>query len=487
MSNVPAAETDIKQRLIAGEAEQRFVSSFFAMYKIARLVDANNATFIKHLTTVWDRFTKLLADHDDLTLKVLEGRLFVDDQLVKFTADEASIFRTILDDWSQLGIGGCTLRNDVERTALSDFFVFVAQLRIDNDNREQIATQISEMKFPGIDWLSVEEVSSGVDEAPERIRQRYRKIARRCFGQALTTVQEVVVAATEDKQINAAKTRRVVHSLIDHVVRDESSLLELTAIRDFDDYTFAHSTNVCIYSLVIGVRLGFDRARLSQLGFSALFHDIGKVKLPKDLITKPDAFDEDDWVQMQRHPLLGAKTILKNLPLDIHSARAARGAFEHHINADFTGYPMLRHERRIPTLFSKIISIADTFDALSSGRVYLKKQIMPDKVLKKMRGQMRVKFDPFLLNLFTDVVGIYPPGTLVLLTTEELALVLANTTTDTARPYVKIVGNQSGLFEAPIWADLSTEAFSDRGIVRQVDPTRYGLSAEDFILAEDDV
>ncbi|MCH9025405.1 MAG: ParB/RepB/Spo0J family partition protein, partial [candidate division Zixibacteria bacterium] len=262
------------------------------------------------------------------------------------------------------------------------------------------------------------------------------------------------------------------------------SKAELAAIKDYDDYTYAHSTNVCIYSLTLGVRLKMDRARLSQLGFAALFHDVGKVKLPSDLIKKPEAYDENDWLQMQQHPLLGAKTILRNMKLDLHTARGARGAFEHHINQDFTGYPQLKYKKRATNLFSKIIAIADSFDALTSGRIYVKKPIPPDEVLKKMHYQMAVKYDPFLLKIFTNIVGIYPAGSLVLLSTEELALILTNNKDNPAKPCVKLLGDKEKLFEEPVWADLSLPEHAERNIVRMVDPARYGLQVKDFILGD---
>ncbi|MFQ6007757.1 MAG: HD-GYP domain-containing protein, partial [Candidatus Zixiibacteriota bacterium] len=184
------------------------------------------------------------------------------------------------------------------------------------------------------------------------------------------------------------------------------------------------------------------------------------------------------------HPQFGAKTILRNLKFEIHTARAARSAFEHHINADFTGYPTLRYQKRPHNLFSQIISIADTFDALTSGRVYLKKAIPPDQVLKKMHYQMKVKFNPLLLKIFNDIIGIYPAGTLVLLTTDEIALVLTNNDKDKARPYVKIIGNKEGLLETPQWDDLSLPEHTHRRIVRMIDPSRYGLDIRDFILSD---
>ena len=128
--------------------------------------------------------------------------------------------------------------------------------------------------------------------------------------------------------------------------------------------------------------------------------------------------------------------------------------------------------------------MVDTFDALTSGRVYLKEPISPDEVLRKMHFQMKIKFDPFLLGLFNDIIGIYPAGTIVLLSTDELALVLTNNEQIKDRPFVKIVGNRSGLLEIPEWVDLSQEDQAHRRVVRRVEPERYGLDPKDFILRD---
>ena len=101
-----------------------------------------------------------------------------------------------------------------------------------------------------------------------------------------------------------------------------------------------------------------------------------------------------------------------------------------------------------------------------------------------MHYQMNVKFDAFLLKIFNDVIGIYPAGTVVLLSTDEIALVLTNNETDKARPYVKIVGNKDGLLESPEWVDLSLEENHNRSIVRKIDPTRYGLDLKHFVLCD---
>jgi HD-GYP domain-containing protein (c-di-GMP phosphodiesterase class II) len=472
-------------RSLAGKTEEQLLNSFFVLYKTVRIVDESNRTFRNQLKGFMDHFNAAASDRSLVIIKNVGGHFFVNEQMVRFDVQGPSGAGDIISEWYQLGIGGVSFDPGITPDDMARFFKFISAIKPGDHTLESLAAELARSELDQVRLLSIEEEEAEEEDSPDitdEERQRFRQMARTTFFKAMSVVQEAVASARNEEDINVAKTKRVVHSLIDHITSDEHSLLELTAIRDFDDYTYAHSTNVTVYALTVGVRLGLDRARLSQLGFGALFHDVGKVKLPQDLVRKPDAFDESDWIQMQRHPLLGVKTILRNLKLDVHTARAARIAFEHHINSDFTGYPMLYYDKRPMNLFSKIISIVDTFDALSSGRVYLKKNMTPDTVLKKMRYQMKAKFDPFLLKLFNDIIGVYPAGSLVLLTGDEIGLVLTNNETDPLRPYLKIVGDRDGLLATPLWIDLSLPENVDRKLIRQIDPDRYGLNIKDFIL-----
>ncbi len=472
------------QRSMAGKSEQKLLNSFFVLYKTARIIEESNATFKRQATNFHEGLKSVAQDTDAVSIKSIAGRYFVNQKMVRFDDQGPSGAASIVSEWETLGVGGVMFAPQITLEELEQFFTFIAKVKPNSENLESLSEKLKAHELSSVKLLSRISEAENNSLISEEQRKELRRGARTTFFKAMSVVQEVMVNTKQEREINISKTKRVVHSLIDHITRDESSLMELAAIKDFDDYTYAHCTNVCVYALTLGVRLGLDRSRLSQLGMTALFHDIGKVKLPTDLIRKPEAYNENDWIQMQTHPLLGAKTILRNLKFDVHTARAARGALEHHVNKDFTGYPMLRHKKRTLNLFSKIISIVDTFDALTSGRIYIRKPIPPEDVLKKMYYQMNVKFDAFLLKIFNDVIGIYPAGTVVLLSTDEIALVLTNNAIDKARPYVKIVGNKDGLLEAPEWVDLSLEENRNRSIVRKIDPTRYGLDLKHFVLCD---
>ncbi len=471
-------------RGLAGDSEEKLVSLLFAISKNARIVDRNNPVLRRQCRNFYALLRDLLADREHVSVKMIDGRFFVDQKLARFDAQSASGSAAVIKGWISVGLGGVIFKAGLTMEHLEEWFVFLGSVWPRGEDAAEFSELLRGWSIPSVQMLSAQELESERPAVAEELRRQFRASARGTFFRAMTVVEDNMVCMAEGREVDVSTTKRIVRSLIEHITKDDQSLLELAAIKDFDDYTYAHSTNVCVYALTLGVRLGLDRGRLSQLGFAGLFHDVGKIKLSADLIRKPDAYDENDWIQMQRHPLLGAKTMLRNLKLDVHTARAARAALEHHINDDLTGYPVLHGRERPQNLFSRIISIVDTFDALTSGRVYLRNRIAPDKVLKKMHYQMRVKFDAFLLKIFTNVIGVFPAGTLVLLSSDELALVLTNNDSDKARPYVKIVGNRQGLLPSPEWVDLSLPEHAHRTIVRMVDPTRYGLDIKDFIFSD---
>ncbi len=464
---------------IAGRDEHALVNLLFILLKTARFVDANNSTYLTQSSKFYVVFRRLVDKYGKISIKILDGRVFVRDKIIKFNSDGLVNATAILDNWRQIGVGGITLDDSLDNRQLDKFIYLVAKGSGNTADRESVIARLSDLGIEGISLLGIEQKTEKKLLSEEK-RKLIRRTARVTFFKSISVVQDAMVCAAQDKEIDITKARRVVHSMIDQISGNESYMLQLTSIRDFDDHTYAHSSNVCVYSLTMGVRLGFDKLRLSQLGMAALFHDIGKVRLPGDLIRKPDAFNENDWIQMQRHPELGVKTILRNLKFDDYSARAARVAFEHHINDDFTGYPVLRE--KVPTnLFSKIIAISDTFDALTSGRVYIKKAIPTDEVLRKMMYQMTVKFDAFLLKMFVNIIGIYPAGTLVLLSTEELAMVTQNNQDNLSRPHVKIIGDRSGPKKEFIAIDLSQAEHAGIGIQKIIDPGKHNIDLKTIL------
>ncbi|MFH2035913.1 MAG: HD domain-containing phosphohydrolase [Candidatus Zixiibacteriota bacterium] len=465
---------------LAAEHELAFINALFRLFKTAQYVNTTNDTYRTQADKFRQIFNRIIGEDGDITIKIVSDRIFINERLAKFDSDGMWRAREVIDRWRLMRIGGIILGQALK---LEQFDKFVEYISNSNRVQSDLDTLIETLTELKIDNLTLLELPD--DDRPSELSDDKRIMMRRSaqvsFFRAITVVENSMSNVAVGGEVDINRARRTIHSLIDILNEDESMLIELASIRDFDEYTYAHSANVCIYSLTIGIKLGLNRETLSSLGFAALFHDMGKVRLPQDLINKPAAFNENDWIQMQKHPILGAKTILRNMKYNLNTSRAAVVALEHHINIDFTGYPQLKYQK--PTnLFSKIVSIADCFDALTSGRVYMKKPIPVDEVLRKMMYQMTVKFDAFILKLFVSIVGIYPPGTMVLLSSEELAIVERNNPENLTRPTIRIIGDRSGLFDDYSIIDLASAENDSKQIKKIIEPEKHNLDVRSLIL-----
>jgi HD-GYP domain-containing protein (c-di-GMP phosphodiesterase class II) len=221
--------------------------------------------------------------------------------------------------------------------------------------------------------------------------------------------------------------------------------------------------------------------KLCELGMAALFHDIGKADIPLAILNKTTEFTHEEWTIMQKHPLLGVKKLMKLKGLDTLSARIVTGAFEHHINCDFSGYPRLPYKEI--SLFGKIISIADCYDGLTSSRVYSRTPHSPDKALQFMLARTGKVYDPILMKLFINCVGIYPVGTLVMLDSRELCVVVGNNPDPEKwkQPRVKIVADGNGKEIDGEMMDLADQKCG-KAIEQTLDPNTYRIDVSSYFL-----
>jgi HD-GYP domain-containing protein (c-di-GMP phosphodiesterase class II) len=235
-----------------------------------------------------------------------------------------------------------------------------------------------------------------------------------------------------------------------------------------------------VLSIVLGFHLGLDKKRLSDLGVAALLHDIGKINLPIELVNKPDTYNDMDWQQMRSHPVFGVKTILKTRGSDLSSVRAIAAAYEHHITFSGGGYPELL-QKRTPCLFAQIVAIADSFNAMTSGRVYHRKRMAGDEVITNMVNRAGGDFNPLVLKVFINTIGIYPVGSVVRLNTNEIAIVSRTNPNDLVKPEVKIIADRDGLKPELKIIDLSSEQAANIHIAGVIDGDKYNIDPANFI------
>ena len=287
------------------------------------------------------------------------------------------------------------------------------------------------------------------------------------------------------RAVNVRKVKRTVQGIVDQVLANEPSMITMTSLRDMDEYTFTHCVNVCIFSVVIGQRLGLGRLQLYELGLSGLLHDIGKLRIGADIINKPGSLDEHEWFKIQQHPTEGLLLLFQMGGFTDVPYRQMLQAYEHHMRIDLAGYPKNRRPRN-PTLFSRIVAVADGFDAATSVRSYQYKPRAPDEVLREMKDNPKRGFDPLLVKALINATGVFPIGTLVFLDTLEMAVVCGVNPERLHQPMVKIITDPMGVrLSPPLEADLAEVDASTgrpyRQVIKTTDAQRYGIRVSDYI------
>jgi len=279
--------------------------------------------------------------------------------------------------------------------------------------------------------------------------------ARRLYSTAVETAESLWQAAKAGDQPDPAAARKIVDGLAKMVTQDRTSLMALTALKKYDNYTFSHMVNVSALAMAQARALNIQGPLLREFGFAALMHDIGKVNTEFEI--------------MKRHVIDGAH-ILRRTPE--MPALAPIVAFEHHLKQDLSGYPEKIGSRQL-NLCTMIVSIADVFDALRSTRPY-RKGLATDRIRNIMGEQGNPAFNQPLLKRFVNLMGLFPVGNLVRLNTDELAVVSAEHPTDPFRPQVKILADKTGArLEAPLLVNTwerDSRGEHLRAVVEAVDP-----------------
>jgi HD-GYP domain-containing protein (c-di-GMP phosphodiesterase class II) len=260
------------------------------------------------------------------------------------------------------------------------------------------------------------------------------------------------------KAIDTKAAKEVVSDAVDSIIRTPDAMMMLTTIKNRDEYTAEHSLNVAVLTIAFGRALNMERERLEELGVCGLLHDMGKVLTPDEVLLKEDRLTEEEFQVMKKHPTNGRDIIAGsggNFPgaMDV--------AHSHHERIDGHGYPRGLYEHQM-TLWSKIVSITDAFDAITSNRCYQdgRSNMEAFRIMNKARGK---QFDADLVMRFIGAIGIYPPGSIVKLNTGESGVVVEANPKSSLLPKVLIVRDAIDQVLEPRLIDLADKVKTPLG------------------------
>lgn len=285
---------------------------------------------------------------------------------------------------------------------------------------------LNQLKIRQIQTVSVFPGEADLNDLlPHPVQQFYAK-----------TYQEVAAlldAIKEEKPLILTDIFSIVEQILETILSYQNAILQLTGFPGVCDYYYAHSLDVCIYSLITGKALNLGHDQLITLGIGALLHDIGKIKIPESILFKPGSLTPYEYEIAKEHSRHGYEMLLK---IPMFKRDITQIVLQHHERCDGSGYPHQLKAADIHPL-AKIVAIADIYDALTSDRVYNRK-ILPHEAGEYLLGIASTQIDRVITPVFVKNIAIYPPGSQVLLNTNEIAIVTDPNPSMPLRPVLKI-------------------------------------------------
>lgn len=464
------------------EEGRNILTAFYSTLNALKLYPVENATVQQAIDELHRLVTGIVEADGAAELRVVGDFFFLNETRLRLDLTNFATFGSFARALQDHGIGAVEVYGGIERSEWAPFVSILLHKPLGDDAFAAFMDRVGSAPVKHIDFRPEKDV-----EEPERDEEALTA-AKRTYAESVSVAKDALGDVRIGKAVNVRKVKRAVQGIVDQVLSNESSMVTMTTLRDFDDYTFTHCVNVCIFSVIIGQRLGFDKLQLYELGLGALFHDVGKQRVDYDIINKPGGLTDEEWAELKEHTTEGLLCLFTMHGFADMPYRQMLMAYEHHMKTDLTGYPENKRDRE-PTLFSRIVSVADAFDAGTSVRSYQFNPWPPDAVLKEMRDNPKRGFDPLLVKVLITATGVYPIGTLCILDTHELAVVSkVNSDSNFAhRPVVVVISDATGVPLAdPLTLDLSKDdpatGKAVRTIIKTTEPQKYGIRVSDYLI-----
>jgi HD-GYP domain-containing protein (c-di-GMP phosphodiesterase class II) len=456
--------------------------ALYAALRSLKLYPVENATVQKSLDDLDVVARGLLEVEGDLEIRMAGDFIFVNATRLRVELDNYASFSHILAIFRAFEIGALRVHPGVQRREWQVFLSILLSLSESKAAEERLEELQERLDAGKVEHLEVER-----PQAEGGTSEQSRQAAKQVYAQGVAVTKDIIGSVRLGRGARLKRVKRAVQLVVDQVLNNETSMLGLTTLRDYDEYTFTHSMNVCIFSIALGRKLGFSKLQLCDLGMTALLHDVGKARVPTEILNKAGGLDEEEWKVIQRHPWFGALTLFCMRAYEEIPYRSILVSHEHHMKIDLTGYPKVVRPRTLG-LFSRIVSVTDAFDAATSRRVYQAGQ-EPDAILREMWENPKRGHDRVLVKALINLIGVYPVGTCVILDTLEVAVV-AGANPDRQqlnRPLVRIALDADG---GPLplpglevnLADKNENGAYRHSIVKVTNPARFGITVGDFFV-----
>ena len=463
-----------------------FLRALYHLISTVRVYQDNNQ-LVRTSVSSYQNMLNELTISGDISLSLYRSRFHIGEEKLRYRRDAAIVVYNMVELFSKRGIGSVNFLES-SRDALPENIITFTRLfndAIRHENPHQWLEQ--KLREQDCSWVQIfprQDEDATVDS--ESLEDKRYEKARKNYFLAIEAVKEVANKVSQG-MVGVRRSRRLAQNIVDIVKEDAALMIGLTTLKGYDDYTYAHSVNVALLATCLGRHIELSDISLEHLTICGLFHDLGKVDVPKNILLKHGVLTDGEWDLLKAHPVMGVRKILMLNATPSLRSRIILWPFEHHLNPDMTGYPRTLFMGHL-SLLGKILRIADVYEALTAERGYRPRSFQPDEALRMMWGSTGKSFDTILLKRFIHMMGLYPIGSIIELSDGNIGLVMdyPDETERTLPLVLRLVNDEKGGWqrgEMVYLADqINKEGSSRLNIVRGIPLAKIRINPSDFFL-----
>lgn len=397
------------------------VHCLFSASRTLQIYDLSNHASQTILSKLMQTLKELTEVEGRVTVTVATDLLLINDVRVIVDSQNAGSLLHLVDEMTKRRVEEIDFAPEVTVTEMGSFLKLFSLEPSEEDVFGELNRRLADASVTSVRLTERIERERCLRDAKVE-RREIREESNRVMSRTIRFMGEVLRTIEQRRPIQLPKAHRLTQQLADIIQMDETILVGLASIKDYDEYTFSHSVNVCVLSMLIADRMGLGKNDIGQIGVAALLHDIGKTHIPQSILNKPGILTTDEWDLMERHTMLGVIELSR-----VRSLRAILDpifvSLQHHLLYNRSGYPKKPGNWKLHP-YTHLITIADIFDAMTTPRVYRKHTLTPDRALRFILHKSGEIFDPLVAKVFIKTMGVYPVGTVVELDTGARAVVV---------------------------------------------------------------
>ena len=461
---------------------QELVVRLSTLLRTAYVHGPNNEAWQPVAQGLQQRIARLHAAEGQVAVALRHGRLMVNEQGVRPSFSEHGAHQSLTEALHARSLGRVLFLGEPPTVELIAFAYALAE--VEEASPADVPALMARLQSRGVRRIALAPLN--IDDAgplaglPDRHARGLL-----LFHKGVHAARAVMEGLRDGRSVGFRHLKRFAQEAVDLLSLQRGLGLALPTLRNASGYLETHAVNVSLYAIVIGERIGLDRQRLAELAMAAMVRDIGKATLPTELLEKPGDLSADEWAHFKRFPHVAVPRLLRFRGFGETTLRQVLVAFEHQFRS--------AADRTLTTrefgLFTRIVQIAGDYDAMTTPRPYRPIALTPHDALRMLvRDRFRTQADPALLKAFVHAMGLYPVGSVVVLDTRELALVVEPPFSDTAlaRPRVRLLASPDGapLLDSPTIDLRAVDDFGrfPRSIAAALDPTPFGINVPRLLL-----